>query len=932
MLSLRAHTSVAAVLSYYKLADYYLGESAGEVKESAAQWGGLGAMKLGLNGEVDRAQFEALLHGKLPTGEQLGTYRDGQIQHRSSWDITLSAPKSVSVMAMIGGDRRLLEAHDEAVKATLSYLEARVAETRVREGYQVKNISTGNLIWASLREETSRADEPQLHTHNIIMNATSTADGKWRSVDGYRFFQQQMTLGQVYRSELALRCAEMGYEVASGKNGTFELAVVPDEVVREFSSRSAQIEAYLGEKGLSRATASPAQKDYATVGTRDRKTEVASSNLNADWQRRCLEHHFDPKSLVDDREVGQQATAVSIARQDGSAEIAVESAIAKLSERDAVFRSSELSRYAMEMSVGRARLDDIERAIQTMEHSGELIRRESGARDARYTTEKGQETERRMLASELAGRIASEPLLDTKAAHKLVLRQESSSENAWTTGQRLATAEVLSNADRIQAVQGFAGTAKTTTLLKTVSQEAERQGHKVVAMAPTAAAAETLGDSIGKQAITVSRHLSSIERGGANGRQIWLIDEASMLSARQMTSLLAGAEGQNARVILVGDHAQLSSVEAGSAFKQLQDAGMATAKLEEIVRQTNTDGREAVYAAIRGDALRALAAVERSGGNIREYAESAIRQEEIAKAFAALPPDERRNTLLIDPSREGRESLTQLVRDHLKNDGTIHGKAVLVNALDAKSLTAEDARHSFNYEVGDQVRFRSDYAAGVVRGSYYTVASVNVAQRTVNIVSDTGEKIAWQPEKWGSKAVEAYSVVPRELMPGDKIAWTKNDYSTNRKNGHAATVTAVSDDGKVTVARGAMSQTFDMNDPRNAHFRHGYVTTVHAAQGLTSDRVMINAESFRTNLLNSKSFYVSISRARSEVQIYTDDRQQLIRGVEERTGEKATALRSSDFSKDSGKTDRSALGEKESEVTSGLGVSTEGRGSGGAER
>lgn len=925
MLSLRAHTSVAAVTSYYKVADYYLcGDSRTRgLENSVAHWWGSGAKELGLRGAVQRGDFEQVLKGQLPSGDQLGTYRNGQLEHRPSWDLTFSAPKSVSIMALVGDDKRLLEAHDRAVCSALSHLESRIAETRIREHGRVSNVRTGNLVVASLREETSRSNEPQVHSHNIVMNATQTEDGRWRSVDGYAFFQAQRELGQIYRSELAIRCAELGYKISQGKGGTFELSMVPDAIVREFSTRSAQIEGRLAEKGLSRQTATSAQKDVAALGTRDRKSDASSQDLAVDWHRRCVEHAFEPRTLVNGgRREGFFTGRLS--RNDAAAAIAVDSAIAKLAERDAVFSGKELRGAALEMSVGHARLEDVERAISRAVTSGQLISRGTEGncgKDPSYTTEQGRDTEVRMLAAELGGRRMFEPMLETSLANQLVARQEASSRWGWTSDQRLATAEILSSKDQIMGVQGYAGTAKTTTVLRAVSKQAERQGIQVVGMAPTAAAAEALSDAIAQRAVTVSRHLSDAGRRSSLGREMWIVDEASMLSSKQTAELLESARGRGARVVLVGDVSQLGSVEAGAAFRQLQAAGMRTSKLEEIVRQSDENVRDSVYAAIRGDASAAIASIERSGGKVHEHADAEFRRNEMAKAFVGLTPDERRQTLLIDPSREGRESLTIVVREMLKREGTLTGRALIVGSYDSKQLTRSDARQVYNYEKGDRVRFRSDFASGVQRGRYYTVDSVNLGQRTVHLLADNGLKIAWQPEKWGSGAVEAYSVVNRELMAGDKIAWTKNDPSAGRINGRVASIISVNGDSTVTVADGRGSQKLDMSDSRNGHFRHAYVTTVHASQGLTADRVLVNAESFRTNLLSEKSFYVSISRARSDVQIFTDDRQQLIRAIEERTGEKATALRESEFSENRGNLERTALGEREPVTSAERGAS-----------
>ena len=195
---------------------------------------------------------------------------------------------------------------------------------------------------------------------------------------------------------------------------------------------------------------------------------------------------------------------------------------------------------------------------------------------------------------------------------------------------------MLASRNRITAVQGYAGTAKTTTVLATFAREASTRGFRVTALAPTASAAMVLGEALGTRGDTVARHLLSPELSAGRQRAVWIVDEASLLSARDMARLFASAETANARVVLVGDVKQLGSVEAGAAFAQLQNAGMETARLAEIVRQSNPLTKEAVEASIEGNARKALAALDRGGGKIIEGGHRDSRFAAMAKAYAAL--------------------------------------------------------------------------------------------------------------------------------------------------------------------------------------------------------------------------------------------------------------------------------------------------------
>ena len=189
--SVSALTSPAQASSYYEADDYYA-----DGGQSPSAWNGKGAEKLALSGDVDRDVFRRMLEGQID-GQQLGTYRQGELEHRPGWDVTLSAPKSVSIMAEVAGDRRLIGAHDAAVRAALAHVEAHMAATRVRADGAVTRKATANLVIASFQHGTSRAQDPQLHTHNVIMNATQTEDGTWRSLEPRAIYQLQKQIGAI---------------------------------------------------------------------------------------------------------------------------------------------------------------------------------------------------------------------------------------------------------------------------------------------------------------------------------------------------------------------------------------------------------------------------------------------------------------------------------------------------------------------------------------------------------------------------------------------------------------------------------------------------------------------------------------------------------------------------------------------------------------
>ncbi|MBN8805473.1 MAG: relaxase domain-containing protein [Sphingopyxis terrae] len=894
--SVSALSSAGQAASYYEADDYYA-----EGGLAPSEWFGEAASALGLEGEVDREQFAALLEGRVD-GEQLGTTREGKVEHRPGWDITPSAPKSVSIVAEVAGDKRLIAAHGAAVKVALAHVENHMAATRVREGGEVQRQTTGNLAIATFRHATSRAQDPQLHTHAVVINATQDKDGKWRSLEPRAFYQLQKEIGAIYRQELAHGVSELGYRIEPGKEAMFEIAGVPDKVIEALSQRTAAIDARLVERGTSREEASAAEKQIAALDTREVKTHADIRELHADWRATADASGFDAgardRLVADAKEQASQlrllASPEMLARQ------AVAFAGAKLSEREAVFSASTLAREAGDFAFGKVGHAEISAAIAVAGERGDLVPRtfldRRGAEFAGFTTPQAIATERTMLQLEVSGRGMAEPLASPMAAVRTVeraARQSGRSGYTWTEDQKRASTDLLISRDRVVAVQGYAGTAKTTTVLATYAREAERAGLSVTALAPTASAATVLGDALGLRGDTVARHLLTPEGRMSSKGPVWIVDEASMLSAHDMAKLMTNADKAGARLVLVGDVKQLGSVGAGAAFPQLQAAGMTTTRLAEVVRQTNADTRQAVMASIEGHAAKALAALDRGGGKVLEAASAHDRFEVIARHYLSLSSTERARTLVIEPSRDGRDTLTGMIRDQLATRGELSAKKLQFAALEAKGMTRAEAREAASYAIGDVVRFSRDYTAKAVRrGETLSIVDIDPDRGRIALAGRDGRSIDWHPRQWGAGKAEVFEAKPMELRTGDRVQFTRNDRDAGRINGLGGTVTGIdpaTSQATLKLANGR-EQRLDLSDPRDTHLRHAYVQTAHAAQGQTAERVLIHADSRSTNLVDQKMLYVALSRAKGEAVVVTDDRERLVRAITERAGEKQVAI------------------------------------------
>lgn len=916
MLSVAAVQGAAQAAHYFEKDDYYRQDA-----EGPAQWWGKAAEAAGLTGSIDRIQFQDALAGQLPNNVVLGTERNGEWQHKPGWDLTFSAPKSVSIMAEVAGDPRLIAAHDKAVQATLAHVEATLAHTRIRAGGQVILTQTGTLAVALFRHDMNRNQEPQLHTHAVVLNATLDRCGTWRSIESRPIFQHQKETGILYRQFLAAEVTRLGYEIVPAKDLTFEIKGVSQELIAAFSSRAREVEQRLHAQGLTRETATPAQAEAAAVRTRSAKTAVDREQIAVHWRSHVGPVLSQLTALHEQARARAAAMPEPPAAVSRDAVLAVSRTIAILSERQAAFSADGLTATATRLAFGKASPDAVQAAIASFESLGKLVPRTvveptlTTGRDTKlpgYTTPEAIKSEERLLAVVARGRNTYLPLLRADTAEAVIARAEAAAGETgygWTADQRAATRGLLAAEDRVIAVQGFAGTAKTTTVLAIYAGAARGRGFAVIALAPTNQAAAELGRALGSEAKTIHQHLADLAAAAAAPRtalqqlsslfmgpphQVWIVDEASMAGTNKLADLLQAAEQQNARVVLAGDLRQLPSVEAGRPFAQVQEHGIRTFRLEEIVRQTSAEGRAAVRAVLDKDAGRAIDLIRASGGRVHESRDRDERIHLIANTYVGLGAAERARTLVIDPSREGKEQTNLTIRTMLRLTGELAGPEARGERLIANGLSDAEKQLASSYQPGDIVHFARRYGrtaeTRIAKNSYLAVQATDHASNSVTLLRSDGTTVLWHPERWGSKSAEVFEARPLALQAGDRVRWESRDPARDLRRGDLGTVaTAAGAAVTLRLDRG-VDVTLDLTQRRDQTLDYGYTATAYGAQGATVARTIFHAESARINLINQASFYVGISRHKDEAIIVTDDRSRLIAAIETRAGLKASAL------------------------------------------
>jgi conjugative relaxase-like TrwC/TraI family protein len=837
----------------------------------AGEWQGRLVQKFGLAETVSAEDFAKLSQGQHPqTGEQLVRQRasyeyqdaDGKtiktMEHRAGWDATFSAPKSVSLTALVGGDERVREAHRESVRVALDQLEH---YTQARIGGDHPPETTGKFIAAKFEHDTARPVDgyvaPQLHTHAVVFNVTERDNGQPRAIQPQSLFASQQFATAIYQSELTYRLRQFGYEITTGRSGAPEIRGYTQEYLDASSPRSQQIREYLERTGRSGKEAA----EIAAHSTRDRKEIHSPGEVMAAHRKLAADFGHQADAVVRaarERSQHQERPVNVFDRVRESLTFARD----KNFEREAVVDERALIRDGLRRGMGEITHGQVRSNLEARLASGEfqIVERTQGVPGRQYTTAKTIEAEHEIISTMREGQNHAKPVLSRPQA--IALADQHSHLNH---AQKTVIEDVLSSPDRIQGIQGFAGSGKTTTLT-VIRSAAERQGYQVEGFAPTSRAARQLKEA-GIEAGTVQAFLVRGQDNERNAEQkrLFFIDESSLASTNQMREFLARL-GPDDRVLLIGDIRQHQGVEAGRPFEQLQEAGMRTARLDEIVRQQDPALKSAVELLATGHVSAALDALQEQG-RVKEIPNAEHRIRTIAKSYVESP----QNTLIVSPDNASRHELNLAVRQELKATGAVAPEdrnfRVLVQRQD---MTGAERSWASHYGIDDVVRYtRGSKAIGIEAAAYASVVAINPSANELTVKKANGELATYDPRRL--TGVSVYQEIQREFSVGERIQFTAPDKSLGVANRDMAVIEAIHPDGHLSV-RLDNNRQIEFNGNEHRHLDHGYAVTSHSAQGLTAERVLVHADtSVHPDLLNSRFGYVSISRASHEATLFTDD-------------------------------------------------------------
>jgi conjugative relaxase-like TrwC/TraI family protein len=828
MLRVTQSNSAARAKSYYSTADYYT-----EGQELVGLWRGRGAERLNLTGRIDRDDWDLLCDNLQPeTGEPLTVRR--RIERRVGYDFNFHCPKSVSLLYGLTQDERILQAFRESVDATMEDIEDE-SKARVRRGGKNEDRGTGNLIWGEFVHFTARPEDgvpdPHLHAHCFVFNGTfDQAEDRWKAAQLGDIKRDAPYFEAVFHSRLARRLEELGLDTQRTAKG-WELKGIATETLDKFSRRTKRIEKLAKERGIT----NPDAKAELGAQTRSGKAkELTMPELDGLWRSRMTEQEAAGlDGLL--RRMGRE----SIGEDDRAAVDAVERAVVHSFERSSVLPERTLLAEALRQGVGKASRETIERLAE----SQPLIR---ATREGRrlVTTEEVLQEESRMLAFARSGRGTCRPINPNA---RTVLDERLNAQ------QRAAVRHVLESRDRVTLIRGAAGVGKTT-MMQEARAAIEETGLHVFAFAPSAGASRGVLRTDGfESADTVARLLLDQKlQAEVEGGVIW-IDEAGLLGTKTMREVFDVAGRHHARVVLSGDRRQHGSVERGAALRLLEDeAGLKPAEIKEIQRQRD-QYKQAVKALSDGDVSEGLRRLDTLGW-VRELPEEG-RNHELAKAYVGSLKSGK-TALVISPTHAEADAITSAIRHELREQNLLGKEERQLAQLVPANLTLGQRLDPTSYQPGDVLVFHQN-AKGYKRGQRL------IAGRDSVPFDQAARFTVFHQRTLG-------------VSVGDRVRITRNGKSAGGQrldNGDVYAVKSFAADGDLVLENGwKLSKDY-------GHLTHGVVLTSHASQGKTVDRVFIgqSAQSFPAS--SREQFYVSASRGREQVMVFTDDKAELLHAI-----------------------------------------------------
>jgi ATP-dependent exoDNAse (exonuclease V) alpha subunit len=534
-------------------------------------------------------------------------------------------------------------------------------------------------------------------------------------------------------------------------------------------------------------------------------------------------------------------------------------------EREAVVEERDLLRDALRRSMEDATLTEVRSEFEKRVNAGEFIgiEKNTGAPGRAFTTREmiGYEQDTIQFMREGQNKYGALASFDRR-------REIEKDHPHLSQSQHAAVEQILASRDQVTAMEGVAGSGKTTSLA-VVREAAEREGYKVEGFAPTSRAAQKLGEA-GIESSTLQRHLARSNEQHDGPKRLYVLDESSLASTKQMNEFLHRLK-DNDRVLLVGDVRQHQAVEAGTPYQQLQEARIQTARLDEIVRQKDPALKEVVEQLSRGDVKGAIEKLD-AQGRVHEIVDRDERLRAIAGEYGKQPE----GTLVVSPDNQSRMEINQIIHREMQARGQVdHSEHPMRVLVARQEITGADRQWAEQYDPGDVVRYtKGSKTHGIDAGEYTRVERINAKENLLTVKRDSGEEVSYDPRRL--QGVTLYRETGRAFSQGDRVQFTAPNLDQHIANRETGTIEKIDASGNLQL-RLDSGRAVAFNVKENPHLDYGYAMTSHSSQGQTADRVLVHVDTEQAGekLVNRRLAYVAVSRGRYDAQLYTNDKTHL---------------------------------------------------------
>lgn len=875
-----------AKVSVAKAENYYYDRDA-VYQQSDSRYLGTGAAALGIEGKGIGEEFALLIRGYSPDGEKLAQRKNlSDKKAIAGTDIPLTLPKSWSVLALVDPDLRqaALDAAKVVVKA--------VEDNGWVEGRQTKSGITehvaGKMVAAVFPHSTSRANDSHFHVHSVFLNITQRPDGSWSTVENNSLLQHSKEIRQMFLSEFAASEAvqKYGVELSIDRGGTVipEAAGFSNEAKELFSKRNNEIQnadklrerlqekmPHLGKDAL---------ETLVQLGTRSAKNkDLTEADLLKSHREQLQAAGLPSLEQLRDNALSLKAVQEQSAEKLTAAEY-VKQAAEDLSEHQSVFSKAELLQGALKQSIGHATPNQIEKAILEVVGSREVV----SYGDDKFTTPQIHKIEGQVAKVAVEQREVFVPVLHDNQVQDVVRTFEEKKGFTLTKGQAEAVGYVLQHTGRIGVIQGDAGAGKSSSMqavADAIKEIGREQGVQVRGFALQGKTSVLLEGDSGISSGTLDSFLNSKSQWNGTDRQIWIVDEYSMVDSRRLGALVERAESEKAQVFLLGDKKQLAAISAGRLGQDLDEHKLVkTVQLDESLRQ-KTEYAKAIDAAMKhGDVRTALEVMEKAG-KLHVIANQGERTAAMARAFVQADAEAREATggrkgaLAMTLTNAEREAVIKEVRVIQKEQGIIAREDHSFTTRAPVQLDAVTRKLAASYRPG-MIAIPSKQIGELQPGQEARVMAIDTVKNTITLAGADGKPEIVDARK-NSKGLMVYEERKTQLSVGEKIIWLKSDNSKqgkfNRiKNGLSGTIEKI--DGDQVTVKTELGHSVQIQ-AEGAYITNAQAITGHKSQGATEHTGLLSI-SAGDRLATQNMLYVLTTRQTDDLVAFVDDKEKLI--------------------------------------------------------